>query len=105
MFVLDLLENFERRLVRIDLFGGFGEFVLLLFQFLQTDLENFRGRQIDKFSFGEDAMILLFAEREIARRLWQFFALEPVRVIVQSGNGFAIHSCRMQRAIFRPSRP
>src|SRR5439155_14559416 len=46
MFTLDLLENFDRRLVRIDLFRGFSERFLLGLQLRHSDLEDFSWRKI-----------------------------------------------------------
>ena len=51
---------------------------------LHADLKDFLRRKIDKFGLCEQALIFLFAERKIRRRLWKFFAFQPRGIIGES---------------------
>ena len=61
VFALDLLEDFDRGLVGVDLFRSFGERVLFGFQLCHADLKNFLRRKIDQFGLGKETLEFFLA--------------------------------------------
>src|SRR5262249_6151829 len=105
MLALYLLEDLDRRLVRVDLVRGHGELFMFGFQLRHADPKNFLRRKINQLRLRQEACEFFFAKGELECGFGKFLPFEPARVITQRCCRFSIGrlKCNAELLVLEPA--